>query len=231
MYFAASLSLDFLTKPLGMSPIEQQFEVVHCPYYFSPKDIGNLPAILLRPNRYFLEVCPYSILDEEINGLFNTNPDFSLSISTAIAYHHGIAKTFAKVLEKRFCLTRHQRMNLHTCLQETIANAIIHGNLGIESMAKMGGDFESYQTLIAKRILEPTLNKLRIGMHAWFNKSNLTIAITDQGKGFPEDFLLEHSLPMQSLCGRGLFIIQSMASHIWIGENRKTLFMTFDQQA
>jgi anti-sigma regulatory factor (Ser/Thr protein kinase) len=152
-------------------------------------------------------------------------PDFSLSLTTASAYEGNVATLIAEQLNRRFGLQSYKSMNIHTCLQEALINAIVHGNLNIHAQFDSLEKFDEHYALIAERLADEDYRHRRVTISAWNSRRQLRLCISNEGSAFP---LAHENAKDLSPHGRGLFLIQSLASKMWVGEDRFSLFMTFD---
>ena len=186
-----------------------------------------LGDMLLRPNRFFLEVGQRHVIKNALEVLTSGSPHFAISLKTGSAFNGNISEAITLALEHRFFLGSQQRINISTCLQEAIANAIIHGNLSLGSPDNSVAGFSRYYDTITARLQQEPYGNMRINIAAWWDDGRLRLSVTDQGKGFKNKDVLESSPTMESLHGRGLFLIRSLAERVWIGQDNKTLFMHF----
>ena len=205
MPFALPQALDFFYNASPASPVPALPEFEDCPYYFTLPKTSLLNEILQRPNHLFLEVGPLSIIEEALMAISVDSPHFAVNLRTCSAYDSTLSEIIALALEERFFLGSKQRMNIRTCLQEAIANAIIHGNLELNS----SDNFTLYHDAITARMSEVIYKNRRITIAAWYDAPSLKLAVSDQGKGFPEHCHFADLPPPETACGRGLFFIRS----------------------
>jgi anti-sigma regulatory factor (Ser/Thr protein kinase) len=224
LQFSNTQSLDFLYS-FGNLPIMPAFG--YTPYYFTLPDPTLLTPILLKSNRFFLEIGAMRTLETALDTIFAANPSFALNVTTLSAYDGAFSDHVSMALEQRFFLETTLRMSIRTCLQEALANAIIHGNLALESPKCSASSFNDFHEAITYRIAQDHFQALRICIMATCDEQYFTLRIRDQGKGFPHHALLTSPTP-DALCGRGLFLIQSLANHVWIEADNKTLSMRFN---
>jgi anti-sigma regulatory factor (Ser/Thr protein kinase) len=224
LQFATPQSLDFLHS-IGNLPIITAFN--HTPYYFTLPEATQLNAILRKPNRFFLEIGARDSLESALDAIFAADPSFALNVSTLSAYDGAFSDHVSMALERRFFIEPRLRMNIRTCLQEALANAIIHGNLALESPKASAKSFHYFLEAIHYRMAQDHFQALRICIMATCEEQYFTLSICDQGKGFPHH-ALSASPKSNALCGRGLFLIQSLANHVWIENDNKTLSMRFN---
>ena len=223
MPLALPQSLDFFYNLSPASPMPALTEFEDYPYYFTLPKTALLNDILQRPNHFFLEVGPRSVIEQALATMSREAPHFAVNLRTGSAYDSTLSEVIALALERRFFLDSKQGMNIRTCLQEAIANAIIHGNLGLDS----SDNFHLYHDAIAARIGETPYKDKRITIAAWYDAPCIKLAVTDQGNGFSGACHLTDLPPPSDPCGRGLFLIRSLADSVRIGDDNCTLAMTF----
>lgn len=222
-----ALSLDFMrhsSSPYDTPELSRQ-EV--SPYFFIFSPIHVLTPVLASPHHLFLEVGKNSALNISLNWLLEKQPDFSLCMTSASAFHANMASAVTHSLKTRFGLTEQQLMSIETCLQETIVNAIVHGNLAIDSTYKSTESLDAYFMLVNKRLSHAPYRYRRVTVCAWEYAHHLMVSVGDQGGGFSlitgksEEDALPH--------GRGLRLVRELSNRVWLDENRRTIYMTFNQ--
>lgn len=152
-------------------------------------------------------------------------PDFSASFTTVAAYQNNNARAIAGHLHEKFGLPDDRREHIATCLQEAWSNALVHGNMEIDSHPLTPDGFNAYYNEIRSRLLRNPYRKRLIVINAWHNEDSLILSVSDEGRGFSmENTHVEKDYAQR----RGLFLIRSLVDHVWVGDDRRTLFMTFN---
>ena len=222
------LKLDMSSFGPYYSPlIDKEFEIIpgKNPCFFSFESADDLSSILQRPNRFFLEMGTHNSLSISLAAILIQKPDFALCMTTASAYRASLAHLIASNLNLRFGLQNQKSLHIQTCLQEAIINAIVHGNLSIDSDFSTLTGFDSYHSLIDLRLRQAPYQHRRVSIAAWDHETHLQIAVTDQGTGYK---LPEGQKNDELPHGRGLTLIQALSDRCWVGDNRRTLFMHFN---
>lgn len=129
---ATPQSMDFLHSAAVALPLKLA-ELAPYPYYFNLSENLSLSSVLRKSYCFFLETGTRDVLENALEDMFVINPMFALSLTTATAYHSDTSSIIACALEERFFLDMQKRIAIRTCLQEALANAIIHGNLSLIS--------------------------------------------------------------------------------------------------
>lgn len=153
----------------------------------------------------------------------------ALALNTRMAYQIDVAQQFTMALLKRFPSVEAILGDIELSLAEAVANAIIHGNLGIGS--KMRNDFQGFalfQTTLLERLEDPERAGRRVEITAQPTASGgLTLSVTDQGDGYDIGTQLQKSPRVEAKSGRGLGLIRQLASNIQVAAGGRTLTMDF----
>jgi anti-sigma regulatory factor (Ser/Thr protein kinase) len=189
------------------------------PYFFSLEnnDLASesLESILKLPHSIYIENSGQPDNDAVLKLLLSDAPDIALSITTASCYMCDLSHIITNALNNRFRLSGDKNLNITTCLEEAVTNAILHGNL------ETGANPD-------KAKIEHLLNAnglRRISIKAWDKSNYLKISVSDEGKGFslPDELSSENQNN-----GHGFTFIRSLSDKMWLGEDRRTLYMTFN---
>ena len=97
-------------------------------------------------------------------------------IHAAITFIQDAAERFGK-------LNPPDRIRLGIGLEETLLNAMIHGNLEVSSELREQ-EYDAYERLIAMRLKQAPYRDRTIEIAVHFTSDQLTFQITDQGPGF-----------------------------------------------
>jgi anti-sigma regulatory factor (Ser/Thr protein kinase) len=197
----------------------------HVPYFFSLEGGKDLSTILKYPYELFVETGDRPRLETAIAQLASSAPDFALSLTTESAYRHITASITTDTISKRFKIGDSMKPSIETCLHEAIINAVVHGNLGIESSPTTEQDFKELYAVIEDRIGKALYKGRRINIAVWNHGEDVEIRINDEGRGFDLDAprKADDTMPY----GRGLYLIRSLATDVWLVN--RTLCMTFEK--
>jgi anti-sigma regulatory factor (Ser/Thr protein kinase) len=105
-------------------------------------------------------------------------------------------------------------MRIETALHETVANALVHGNLGLPSLNQLDGDDESaaYQAAVRAGLANPDLAHRRVALRARREHGRVQVQVEDEGEGVPDDHWNhsltggESALSHADKSGRGLYL-------------------------
>lgn len=198
-------------------------------FYFSlseSKGNTDIASILTQPYSFFVEKNTDSEVEDKFLNIIETDkPDLFLSLTTASCYNDNIAHLLMEHMNKRFHLSKLKDCAIKTCMHEAIMNAVIHGNLCINSNFQTINGLYNYQTEISKRLNMALYKLKRVNIMAWNKDDHLQIAVSDRGNGFSiANFKEDYISPN----GRGLMLIIRLSDSMWVGKDRRTLFMAFN---
>ena len=124
-------------------------------------------------------------------------------------------------------------VNISVCLREALANAIIHGNLEIDSTLKEDS-WGQFETLLRGREASPKFGKRQIIIRCQMSLEQVKLEVEDQGRGFDANSwktynpasMPDHD-PMGTLVksGRGLLIITSLMDTVFWNERGNCIIM------
>jgi len=123
-------------------------------------------------------------------------------VQGAVSYLQMIAEKFGKLPDA-------ERTRLGICLEESLLNALIHGNLEVSSDLREG-DSDAYEKLIALRLKQRPYRERMIEIQATFSPQQLVFAIRDEGPGF-DVAAVPDPTTAENLCkpsGRGLMLMR-----------------------
>ena len=108
-----------------------------------------------------------------------------LVVTARSAYQCPIAKAFVEAISMRIELSHDVHERAHTALQEAVLNAVLHGNLGLDSNSRddLAG-MERTHAEIEKLLLLPQIALSAIRIDAIWNSALLVIMVRDSGAGF-----------------------------------------------
>ena len=109
-------------------------------------------------------------------------------------------------------------MQIGVALDESISNAIIHGNLEVDSEIRESGadGLRAYMAAIEDRRSLPPYNQRRVFVRATITKDSAEIVVRDDGKGFDPSTLPDPTDPSNigRLSGRGLYLIRNFMDEV-----------------
>lgn len=162
--------------------------------------------------------------DPILNG---DGENLSLVMTTNAAYRTPVVKVFVGAMADRTDLPEELRERIYTAVQEALMNAVMHGNLKIDSSLR-----DSVQNLMIvhetiERLLgSPNYSALAIRVEASWSATSLNITVSDSGTGF-----VRESPPTQEMnetpSGRGLGILEAMCDGFQLNDGGRSATMKF----
>ncbi|MFV1982498.1 MAG: SpoIIE family protein phosphatase [Thiohalomonadales bacterium] len=107
--------------------------------------------------------------------------------------------------------------NLFTILSELVANSLDHGILRLDSVIKSTAEgFADYYQQRENRLEKLTKGWIKINIKNTPRKKGgeISIQVSDSGKGFDFDKLMQNKIPDKSNSGRGLGLIEKLSSKV-----------------
>lgn len=155
-------------------------------------------------------------------------PGFYLSLTTGTAYGLHCAPLVCDELARRGALPPGRRSSVELCLHEAVANAIVHGNLGIPSATKSGPDgYRLFGRLLRERLGDPAVNRRRLDIFCRWNAATIAVAVVDQGCGF--DSVETPAAPDgRAWSGRGFLFMRALASGVTVTDGGRCTVLRFD---
>jgi anti-sigma regulatory factor (Ser/Thr protein kinase) len=134
---------------------------------------------------------------------------------------HYFQERIAKYLHSSDTLTE----NIGLCLRESLANAIIHGNLEISPDLR-NDSWEQFENILRERQGQATLTSRQVVVRCEMKPQYVKLEVEDEGAGFDaerisvklQELVLktkDMNLDVLSSGGRGLVIIVSFMDHVF----------------
>ncbi len=145
-----------------------------------------------------------------------------LNLRTDTAYHCEAARLFAGALRER--LGADCPGDLELALHEVVANALIHGNLGVTSCGQGVEDFAEYCRSLDAMLAHPQRVQRRVEISAVVNSNGLEVAVQDEGAGYDSEAARQDAADSLRLHG---LAIASAAARITVEDRGRCTIMTF----
>jgi len=102
------------------------------------------------------------------------------------------------------------RFQLAISIEESVTNAMIHGNLEISSESRLSCD-SLYYELVSERMNQPPYCDRRAHVEVTLGRDQLILVVRDQGPGFDVDSVPDPTAAenLEKPCGRGLTLMRS----------------------
>jgi anti-sigma regulatory factor (Ser/Thr protein kinase) len=144
-------------------------------------------------------------------------------VATASAWSCDVVGPLCAALRRRYGDRDWTAVDI--CLSEAIGNAVIHGNLGIESrLRETAASLEHYDDAIRRRLREPAHAAKRLeATIVPLSGGRIEISVSDRGNGFDLDRWLHDAVSQGAKHGRGLALIRKLAQSIASEDGGRTL--------
>lgn len=125
------------------------------------------------------------------------------------------------------------RQRLETALHETLANALIHGNLEIPSLDELDGPDSgtAYERAVAHALADEDRAHRRILLGAAAEEGALQVWVRDEGAGIGEacwrKAIADGPAASTDKSGRGLYLTQQFCDGVTRGADGQSIIMTF----
>jgi anti-sigma regulatory factor (Ser/Thr protein kinase) len=116
---------------------------------------------------------------------------------------------------------------LGVALHEALTNAILHGNLELDSELRET-DEKAYYRLAAERRVQPPYADRRVYLSATLTRDEAVFVVRDEGNGFDPALLPDPTDPanLGKVSGRGLLLIQTFMDRVEHNEKGNVITMT-----
>ncbi|WP_376958432.1 ATP-binding protein [Azospirillum sp. A26] len=156
-------------------------------------------------------------------------PGFYLSLTTGTAYGLQCPVLVCDELVRRGVLDPQRRSNVELCLHEAVANAIVHGNLGLSSAVKgEPGGYRRFSEMMRDRLGDPAVTRRRLDIFCRWNGRCIAIAVVDQGGGF-DTALAPATTGNKARSGRGFVFMRTLASRVTVTDGGRCTVLQFDR--
>lgn len=144
-----------------------------------------------------------------------TRGEFEFSLPNDRDLLFGVIRFLQEAAGQLGILDETEWTRLGIALEESLANAMIHGNLEVSSNLREGDD-GAYDKLIAMRKEKTPYRDRRVYVTARFLSDEVEFAIRDEGPGFDPAKIPDPTDPenLSRPHGRGLFMIYQFMDHV-----------------
>lgn len=189
----------------------------------------RLEAALKGPCRGFVEFRPDDETLSERVALAQSCGDLCLVLTTPTAFSTvDCARLVCEALDGRGILPADQRPGVELALHETVANAILHGNLGMKN--DLSADSELYEAFCGRLrdlLDSPTAHRRWICIAAtWTTGPDLELLVDDEGAGFDAPARVGTTDDLAP-SGRGLSIVHALATEVRVSKGGRCTALRF----
>jgi anti-sigma regulatory factor (Ser/Thr protein kinase) len=153
-----------------------------------------------------------------------------LSLTTASAWRIDLTGLITEAVTHRFGpLDEPRRHEFELCLSESLTNALLHGNLEMNSTPRDSlSGLVRYLEEIEEKLTEERYAGKRVDLMITPERSGqLRVAVRDRGQGFNARDFLDRPLASGVKHGRGLPLIRKLAGSVAARNCGRTLVMHF----
>lgn len=108
------------------------------------------------------------------------------------------------------------RIRIGVALDESLMNAMHHGNLEVDSSLRNEGDGSAYHEVIATRVNSLPFKDRRVQLEAEISDEFIKVRIADEGPGFSPNLVPDPTSPenLHKPSGRGLLLIRTFMTDV-----------------
>lgn len=108
------------------------------------------------------------------------------------------------------------RLRVGVALDESLLNAMHHGNLEVDSRLRDEDDGEKYRCQIKQRLTETPFCQRKVSLDAQFSAEMIELRVRDEGPGFEPSSVPDPTRPenLEKPSGRGLLLIRSFMTEV-----------------
>ncbi|MDR3514996.1 MAG: ATP-binding protein [Azospirillaceae bacterium] len=187
----------------------------------SPEN-GVLDDLFRRGMGRCIEVDGYSDPEVREAACRADRSDLFLSLTTATTYRGSVSRWVMQGIGLRQVLTPERRDDIELALQEAISNAVLHGNLQMDSLDGVSvAALERFHAETALRLELPAFADRRVEVAVTLGRA-VTIEVVDQGVGY-----IWSPRGGGVASGRGIALIATISDDFEVLQNGRCMRMSF----
>jgi|GEM_PF-4299237 len=183
-------------------------------FVFDHRTANNLPDFLDMPVNGWIEIGPQPINWTHLENLPDHEQSLLLTVTTKTAFQHHMAVHLMKVLDGMLGLDEDTKQEIQTSLHEAITNAIVHGNLNMESNFSTPEAMAEFYNLIDMRLAQPFYAERYVTLHISWDDAYIEFMLFDEGAGIPTDAYTEKKEVAVGAHGMGATLIQHLSDEV-----------------
>lgn len=197
-----------------------------------PLDCGGLAALLaaLPADGWplLVELDEDGAADGDWPAVPLPEPGFLLSLTTATAFAVQSPVAVCDALERRGILPERRRSAVELCLHEAVANALVHGNVGVPADTRDQPDgFRLFGERVTAALRDPAVRRRRVDILARWGEGALDLAVVDEGGGF-DPAVLARPTKGFARSGRGFVFMRALANAVAVRDGGRCTLLHFD---
>lgn len=125
-----------------------------------------------------------------------------------------------------------RRLHIGVAFEETLTNALYHGNLELSSALRETGDTGAYRRAADERRDQPPYRDRRLHIRLRLTRTQAAVSVRDEGPGFDPTTLPDPTDPenMARACGRGLLLIRTFVDDVGFNSAGNEITLTVRAQ-
>lgn len=125
------------------------------------------------------------------------------------------------------------RLRIGVALDESLLNAMHHGNLEVDSGLRDEGDGSVYVNEIKKRSAQTPFSHRRVNLDAEISQDEIKVRVKDEGPGFEPGEVPDPTAPenLERPSGRGLLLIRTFMTHVSHNDSGNEITMVKKREA
>lgn len=151
----------------------------------------------------------------------------TLQLTTRAAARLNVSGAFVTALAMRQPWIEARFHEVDTAVQEALANAVMHGNLQLDSNLRSDlAGLTEFARLMEDRLADPAYGLLAVTLSARWTSESLFVAVRNENNGFSPPYQGTNQFS-PSRYGQGLTIIRSVSSAIRFADHGRCIAMRF----
>jgi anti-sigma regulatory factor (Ser/Thr protein kinase) len=153
-------------------------------------------------------------------------PLLTCRVTTARALSRPVAPAVLRILRRRLPAVSFDAAAIETVLHEAVANAAIHGNLGVSATAERSSNaIECLAAAIDTSLQRPALAGRIVTIEATRHDDQLVLTVSDEGSGFATDRVGAPDAARPH--GRGIMLMRQLAGSVVFRNGGRTVCLSF----
>lgn len=142
-------------------------------------------------------------------------PKISITLKNELSQIPVVVQQLIAEVQEVGLLSQRERCRMCLALEEAIINALIHGNLEVDSKLKDSMDDQFDRKVQERRKSSPYCDR-SVEIVGWFNTQQVVFEITDEGPGFDSSQVPDPTRDDLLGCpsGRGIFFMKSCMDEV-----------------
>ena len=181
--------------------------------------------ILGRGARICIEIGGLGVADVAASLRLAQASSIFVSLTTVSAYRLQLAHHVILALDLLQPIGEERCYDMELALQEAISNAVIHGNLSVQSLENPSlTALERFSSEVEGRLADPELASQRLKVAARLGDGGIAIDVIDQGPGFTPG-----ARKSSVASGRGISLIETLVSGWELLDDGRRIRLRFDR--